>query len=197
MSFYGIGVDMVDINRIQKMHNKYGSLDFRELFVTAENYARNGFPVHEVVAKAWSENTEKLKQHPATNSIFLKNGKPYSFGEIHKNLNLANTLNSIGKNGIKDFYEGYIAEDIIKTLNEVGGLHCKDDFEKQDAIFTQSLSNIYKNIILHQCPPNGPGITVLIMMAILEKFNFKNIDPISFERFHLQAEASKIAYEER
>ena len=35
------------------------------------------------------------------------------------------------------------------------------------------------------------------MMAILEKFNFKNIDPLSVERFHLQAEATKIAYEQR
>lgn len=52
------------------MHQKFRYLDFQELFITAESYARNGFPVHEVVAKSWSENTEKLKQHPATNSIF-------------------------------------------------------------------------------------------------------------------------------
>ena len=50
---------------------------------------------------------------------------------------------------------------------------------------------------MHQCPPSGPGITVLIMMAILEKFNFKKIDPLSIERFHIQAEATKIAYEQR
>ena len=179
------------------MHQKFGHLDFQELLITAENYARNGFPVHEVVAKSWMDNVDKLKQHPSTNSIFLKNGKPYSFGETHKNLNLANTLKAIAKNGIKDFYEGYIAEDIVKTLNEVGGLHSMDDFAKQDTILSDSLNNDYKGVKLHQCPPNGPGITVLMMMAILEKFNFKDINPLSVERFHLQAEATKIAYEQR
>ena len=179
------------------MHQKFGHLDFQELFITAENYARNGFPIHEVVARAWTENKDKLKLHPSSNSIFLKNEKPYSFGEIHKNINLANSLKSIAKNGIKDFYEGYIANDIVNTLNEIGGLHSMDDFAKQDTIFSDSLSNNYKEIELHQCPPNGPGITVLIMMAILEKFNFKDINPLSVERFHLQAEATKIAFEQR
>ena len=179
------------------MHQKFGHLDFQELFVTAENYARNGFPIHEVVANSWSENLKKLRCHPTTKSIFLKNNKPYTFGETHKNTSLADSLNAISKNGIKDFYEGYIAEDIVKTLNELGGLHSMEDFAKQDTIFSESVSNIYKNIKIHQCPPNGPGITVLMMMAILEKFNFKNINPLSFERFHLQAEVSKISYEQR
>ena len=34
------------------------------------------------------------------------------------------------------------------------------------------ISSDYKDIKIHQCPPNGPGITVLMMMGILEKFNF-------------------------
>ena len=185
------------IHAWHSMHQKYGCLDFNQLFISAENYARNGYPVHEVVAKHWHTNTNKLKNHSVTNSIFLKDGKSYEYGDIHKNINLADTLKAIGKSGIKDFYDGYIAEDIVSSLNELGGLHTFDDFNKQDTIFSDSLSKNYKNIKIHQCPPNGPGITVLIMMAILEKFNFKNIDPLSSERFHLQAEATKISYEQR
>ena len=179
------------------MHQKYGSLDFNELFKSAESYARNGFPVHEVVAKHWQSNIRKLQNHSTTNSIFLKNGKSYNFGDTHRNINLADTLKAIGKNGIKDFYDGYIAEDIVKSLNKIGGLHTVEDFNKQDTIFSDSLANDYKDIKIHQCPPNGPGITTLIMMAILEQFNFANIDPLSVERFHLQAEATKIAFEQR
>ena len=179
------------------MHQKFGKLDFQELFLKAEEYARDGFPVHEVVAKSWKENTNKLKQHSSTNSIFLNQGEPYSFGKKHKNIFLANTLKAIGKNGTKDFYEGYIAEDIVNTLNDAGGLHSIEDFYNQKTIFSDSLYNNYKNMRIHQCPPNGPGITVLMMMAMLEKFEFKNINPLSVERFHLQAEISKIAYEQR
>ncbi len=180
-----------------KMHQKFGKLDFKELFIAAENYARNGFPVHEVVAKSWSENLDKLKIHPISKLTFLKNSKPYKFGEIHKNESLANTLNTIANKGAEEFYKGYIARDIVDSLNAIGGLHSLEDFYNQDTIFSDSLNYNYKNLNLHQCPPNGPGITVLVMMGILENFNFSNINPMSSKRFHLQAEASKIAYEER
>ena len=110
------------------MHQKYGKLDFEELFITAENYSRNGYPVHEVAAKTWDKNINKIVKNESTKKIFSKNGKAYQFGEIHKNLDLANTLKSIAKNGIHDFYNGYIAEDIVSSLNSIGGCHSVDDF---------------------------------------------------------------------
>ncbi len=179
------------------MHEKYGILDFQELFITAENYARFGYPVHEVVGKSWEENIIKLSHYPETKSIFLKDGQAYKFGDIHKNIRLADTINSVAKNGIKDFYNGYIAEDIVESLNTIGGLHTLEDFANQSTIFSDSININYKDLLLHQCPPNGPGITVLIMMKILEKFDIANIEALSTERFHLLAEASKISFEER
>ena len=177
------------------MHQKFGKLDFCQLFKSAENYARNGYPVYEIVSKSWKENFLKLKKNKNTKKVFLKNNSYFRFGEIHNNIYLADTLKSIGKNGIKDFYQGYIAEDIVKSLNELGGLHELEDFYKQKTILSNSIICNYKKNIIHQCPPNGPGITVLIMMAILENFNFDKIKPMSSERFHIQAEITKIAYE--
>ena len=177
------------------MHQKYGKLDFEELFITAENYARNGYPVHEIVAYSWEKNIKKILNNKNTKKIFSKNGKPYKFGEIHNNISLADTIKSIARNGIEDFYRGYIAEDIIKSLKELGGNHSVEDFNNQDTLFSDTISNKYKNNTLHQCPPSSPGITVLIMMAILERFKINEIDPLSADRFHLQAEATKLAYE--
>ena len=179
------------------MHKKFGKLDFKQLFITAENYARNGFPIHEVTAKTWNKNINKILQNESTKKIFSRKGKSYQFAEIHKNIDLANTLNSIAKNGIKDFYKGYIASDIVKSLNELGGCHKIEDFHQQKTIFSDSIYNNFKGKKIHQCPPNGPGITVLIMLAILERFDFSDINPLSVDRFHLQAEATKIAFEVR
>ncbi len=177
------------------MHQKFGKLDFEELFKTAEDYARNGYPVHEIVAYSWEKNIQKILKNENTKKIFSKNSKPYKLGEIHKNINLANTIKSVAKNGINDFYKGYIAEDIIKSLKELGGKHHIEDFYNQDTLFSNTIFNRYKKNLLHQCPPNSPGITVLIMMAILERFNIDEIEPLSADRFHLQAEATKLAFE--
>lgn len=179
------------------MHQKFGKLDFEELFLTAENYSLNGYPIHEITAKSWNKNINKIIKNESTRKIFSKNGKSYQFGEIHKNIDLAKTLKSIAKNGIKDFYEGYIAEDIVSSLNSIGGCHTIEDFQHQKTIITDSIFSTFKNNRIHQCPPNGPGITVLIMMSILERFDFSHINPMSVDRFHLQAEATKIAYQVR
>jgi len=42
------------------MHEKYGKLDLELVLKKAENYARNGFPVHEVEAYAWREKSLSL-----------------------------------------------------------------------------------------------------------------------------------------
>ncbi len=177
------------------MHQKFGNLDFKELFISAEDYARNGYPIHEVTAVSWNNNIEKIIKNESTKKIFSKNNKSYQYREIHKNIDLANTLKSIANNGIKDFYDGYIAEDIVNSLNTLGGCHTIEDFQHQKTIITDSIFSSFHNNKIHQCPPNGPGITVLIMMSILERFDFSKMNPMSADRFHLQAEATKIAYE--
>ena len=55
------------------MHEKYGKLDFEEVLKGAENYARNGFPVHEVEAHSWKKNNSKLRNNTNSNKLFLKN----------------------------------------------------------------------------------------------------------------------------
>ncbi len=177
------------------MHEKYGKLDFEELLRGAENYARNGFAVHEVEAYSWRQNISKLKKNGNSQKLFLKNNSSYKFGDVFKNIPLADTLKVIGKEKIKGFYNSDITKDMLKTLNELGGLHSEEDFNSQKTIFSSTLSNNYKDFKIHQCPLNGPGIIVLLMMAINEKLNTSQYHPSSFERYHLQAEITKICYE--
>ena len=177
------------------MHEKYGKLDFEEVLQGAENYARNGFPVHEVEAYAWKGKEEKLKQNDNSKKIFLKNDRSYKFGEIFKNIPLANTIKFIGKNKINGFYNSKITREMVKTLNDLGGLHTLEDFYSQKTVFSSTISNYYKDNNIHQCPLNGPGIIVLLMMAINEKLKISHFNPSSFERYHLQAEITKVCYE--
>ncbi len=177
------------------MHKKYGKLDLEEVLKGAENYARNGFPVYEVEAEAWKQKEIKLSKNKNSKELFLKNNKSYKFGEIFKNIPLANTLKLIGKENIKGFYSSKITTDMVKTLNELGGLHTEEDFYSQKTIFSPTISNNYKDLKIHQCPLNGPGIIVLLMMALIEKLNVSQYEPHSFERYHLQAEITKVCYE--
>lgn len=178
----------------KKIHDDFGKLNFEELFFPAINIARNGFKVTKVVADSWHKSLKKLSKNQNSKKLFLNNGKSYKFLEKRKSELLANTLELISKKGIHEFYEGSIAEDMVKSLNELGGLHTLEDFSKQKTIKSKTIFSSYKDIKIHQCPPNGPGVTVLIMMKLLEKLKIENHKLSSVERFHLEAEVTKQAY---
>ena len=178
-----------------EMHKKFGKIEFEKLFITAEYYAREGFPLHEIEAYHWGENEEKLKKNEISKKEFLINNKAPKYGAKFKNQKLANTLNMIGKKGSKAFYEGAIAKDMVNSLNKLGGLHTEEDFYNQKTIFSDTLVSDYKNLNIHQCPPNGPGFVVHLMMKLLEKFNWNNINYFDSKRFHLQTEITKICFE--
>ena len=101
----------------------------------------------------------------------------------------------ISKNKIKGFYQSEITKDMVKTLKKLGGLHTEEDFYNQKTLFSKTITNSYRNLKIHQCPLNSPGLVVLMMMAMTEKLNIKKYNPSSFERYHLQAEISKICFE--
>jgi gamma-glutamyltranspeptidase/glutathione hydrolase len=177
------------------MHKKFGKLEFEKLFSTSIYYAREGFPVHEIEAFHWQKNEEKLKKNSVTKQIFLKDNKAPIFGKKFSNSQLADTLTLIAKKGAKAFYEGEIAKDMVNSLNNLGGLHTEEDFYNQNTIFSDTLISNYKDFKIHQCPPNGPGLVVHLMMKLLNKFNWNNLNYIDPMRFHIQAEVSKVCFE--
>ena len=178
----------------KNIHKDFGKLDFEELFLAAINFAHNGFEVTKVVANTWNKNLNKLSQNKNSKNVFLNNGKSYQLSDLRKNIPLGNTLELISKKGVSEFYEGSIANDMVKSLNALGGLHTLEDFSKQKTIKSETISSEYKNIQIHQCPPNGPGITVLLMMKLLEKLEINKFNSNSVERFHLEAEVTKQAF---
>ena len=83
---------------------------------------------------------------------------------------------------------------MVETLRGIGGLHTLDDFAAHTTETTSPIGTIYKGHDVWQCPPNGPGITMLVMLNILSRFDLTKFPALSVERFHLEAEAARIAY---
>ena len=83
---------------------------------------------------------------------------------------------------------------MVETLRGLGGLHTLEDFAAHTTETTAPIGTIYKGHDVWQCPPNGPGITMLVMLNILSHFDLTKYPPMSIERFHLEAEAARIAY---
>ena len=110
-----------------EMHKKFGSLEMTEILNPAINYAREGFPVSELIAYYWGESAPFLKKFEGFEEVYMPNGKAPVKGEIFKNPYLANTLEKIAKGGRDVFYKGEIAKEIDRYIKEMGGFLTYED----------------------------------------------------------------------
>src|SRR3984893_16135019 len=172
----------------------HGKLGLDTLLQPAIKAAEEGYVVAPRIAFDWKNQFEKLKKGTNTERYLLPHGRAAVAGDVIRQPELGKTLRAIAKNGRDAFYKGAIAEDMVETLRGIGGLHTLDDFANHTTETTSPIGTTYKGLDVWQCPPNGPGITMLVMLNILSRFDLTKFAAMSVERFHLEAEAARIAY---
>jgi gamma-glutamyltranspeptidase / glutathione hydrolase len=180
-----------------ELHQKFGKLPMTEILSPAIDYARNGFPVSELIAHYWQSNSRILQKYPGFEEIFMPGGKAPSKGEIFKNPFLANTLEQIANEGRDVFYKGEMAKKMVDYLREQGGFFTLKDFEDHTSEWVEPVSTNYRGYDVWELPPNGQGIAALQMLNILENYDIGSMGFGSPEYIHLFIEAKKLAFEDR
>lgn len=180
-----------------EMHDMFGRLPMRDILQPAINYARNGFPVSEVIAYYLGRNTEALKDYPNIKETYMPGGKSPAKGEIFRNPFLANTLEKIAKGGRNEFYQGSIAKTIDVFMKSQGGFLSFEDMSRYHSEWVEPVSSTYRGYNIWELPPNGQGIATLQILNILEGFDIASMGFGSPEYIHLFTEAKKLAYEDR
>jgi len=180
-----------------EMHDMFGRLPMREILQPAINYARDGFPVTEVIANSLETGTAALKQYPNIKETYMPGGKSPAKGEIFKNPNLANTLDKIARGGRNEFYRGSIAKSIDAFMKSQGGFLTYDDMARHTSEWVEPVSSTYRGYDIWELPPNGQGIATIQILNILEGFDLARLGFGSAEYIHLFTEAKKLAFEDR
>ncbi|MBM3510140.1 MAG: gamma-glutamyltransferase [Alphaproteobacteria bacterium] len=175
----------------------HGTFTLGQALAPAIDYAENGYVVAPRVGHDWAAAEAKLAADPNSTRVFLPQGRPPRVGEIHRQPELADALKTIAKEGRDGFYRGWVARDIVSFLQGLGGLHSLDDFAENEPTYVNPIKTAYRGYDVLQIPPNGQGITVLLMLNILSGFDMAALDPFGVERFHLEAEATRLAYRMR
>ncbi len=180
-----------------ELHQKFGSMDMNEILSPAINYAREGFPLTEVIADDWRSNARVLQDFPGFKETFMPGGKVPEKGEIFKNPGLANTLEIIAKKGRDGFYKGDVAKTMVKYIKDQGGFLSMKDLDDHTSEWVEPVSTNYRGYDVWELPPNGQGIAALQILNILELYDIKSMGFGSEEYMHLFTEAKKLAYEDR
>ncbi|HEY2342196.1 MAG TPA: gamma-glutamyltransferase, partial [Chthoniobacteraceae bacterium] len=183
-----------------ELHARFGKLPMSDILAPTIRYAREGFPVTQVIASYWKAGLRSaLKNKPpgAFLATYTPDGKAPAEGEIFRNPDLAATYGSIAEKGRDAFYRGEIAEKIDAFMQANGGYLRKADLENHTSNWVDPVSTNYRGYDVFEMPPNGQGISVLEMLNILEGYDLKKMGFESADALHVLIEAKKLAYEDR
>ena len=180
-----------------ELHAKFGRLDMAEVLAPAIRYAREGFPVTEVISLYWKLNTPARSEWPGFAEVFLPDGHPPEKGEIFKNPALANTYEKLATGGRDVFYKGEIARTIDAFMKEHGGFVRYEDLASHTSEWVDPVSTIYRGYDVWELPPNGQGIAALQILNLLEGFDIAGMGLDSSEYVHTFVEAKKLVFEDR
>lgn len=183
-----------------ELSKKFGKLEFKELFTSAIDYARNGFIVQPLVSKLWGREYDRFKNSIDDNTfldewfkVFAPNDMPLKAGELFKNPELAKSLEDIALTKGESFYNGVIAEKIDIFMKENKGYLRKKDLEKYKVQWVEPITTEFNNYTVAEIPPNGHGITVLMALNIFKNLSLDE-DINSEESIHKQIESLKLAF---
>ncbi len=178
--------------------DKYGTMKLSDLLQPAIGYAENGYPVEEKISADWTTGvrpaeTRKFEFAPG----LLVDGSTPKPGTVFVQKNLARTFRTLAKGGRDAFYKGEIAKAIVDYCQKNGGFLTMDDFAAQKSEWVEPISTTYHGYTLYEIPPNGQGLTALILANILDGIDLKSMqnDPVRY--YHTMIEATKIAFADR
>lgn len=180
-----------------ELHKKFGKLPVNEILKPVITYAKEGFPVTEVIAYYWNSNAKSLQKYAGFKEIYMPGGKAPAKGEVFKNPYLAATLEKIVAGGRDAFYKGEIAQKMVDYMKEQGGFFSMRDFADHHSDWVEPISVNYRGYDVWELPPNGQGTAVLQMLNMLEKFDIAKMGFGSAEYIHTFVETKKLAFEDR
>ncbi|HPC93680.1 MAG TPA: gamma-glutamyltransferase [Sedimentisphaerales bacterium] len=177
-----------------ELHGRFGKLPMKTILSPAIAYARDGFPVSDLIASQWQASVPVLESYEGFRETFAPAPKA---GEVFRNPNLANTLERIAAQGRDAFYKGDIARTIDAFMKRVGGFLSYRDMAEHTSEWVDPVSTDYRGYTVWELPPNGQGIAALQMLNILEGYDIKGMGFGSRDYMHCFIEAKKLVFEDR
>ena len=177
-----------------ELHEKFGKLNFSEVVEPAAELAERGFGVGPVTARKWSAAIAEMQGQPGFDNAFMPRGRAPHVGERFQLPAAARSLRQIGATRGRAFYEGELADRIVRFGEQHGAALTHTDLSNYRPEWVTPISQRFREHDVHELPPNGQGIATLIALGILEYLDLEELSADSVESIHLQIEAMKLAF---
>ena len=180
-------------------HRKFGALHWQELFQPAIRSASQGFKVTERLATFLSEGSPFPPTNEVRNLFSRPDGDVIEEGDLFQNPLYAHTLEAIARDGPRALYEGEIAESIVHATHQapLPGTMTDKDLSSYHAEVSEPLCRPYRGYSVCVPPPPSSGVSLLQMLAILDRTDIATRHPSDPQAWFLFAQASRLIYADR
>jgi len=182
------------VSQWMALSTRFGKLPFAQLFEAAIGYAREGYMVSPITAVSWARQAEMLAGQADFVRDFTRGGRAPGAGEKWRLAGQAETLEQIAASKGESFYRGALAEKIAGHAKSCGGAMTTADLAAHRADWVGTIHMDYRDVRLHEIPPNGQGLAALLALGMLESFDLGSYPVDSVDSVHLQLEAMKLAF---
>ncbi len=183
------------IDAFCRLSGDWGRMGLAASLAPAINYAESGVPVADRVAFDWNRAVDVLQGD--ARRFYLMEGRAPSAGQMFRAPGQAEVLRRVALHGRSAFYEGEVAEDMVDSLQRSGGMHTLEDFAETTSEYVEPIEGSYRDYSIIEHPPNGQGVTALLLANILSRFDLGSLDPDGVEKTHIETEAAKLAMDAR
>lgn len=178
-------------------HERFGKLPLGASLRSAIDYARDGYPVSAGQARFSRDRIDVLSQSELTRKTFLPGDAAPEIGSLMRFPRLAETMETVAEQGRSGFYEGAVAEEIVRSLGAEGGYWEIEDLQDHSGTWGDPITTSYRGFEAYQHPPNSQGFVHLMLLNVLEQFDLGKISDTSADYAHLIVEASKLIFADR
>ncbi len=187
------------------MHERYGKLPWREVLAPAAVLAERGAPMAQTIAwylernmARFAETEVPIEDKVNALKVYAPGGRTPREGEVFRNPDLAATYRMIAEGGRDAFYDGPIAEHIERYFRRIGGWMTRADLAAHRAEWVRPIVTSYRGEVdVWGLPPNSQGLSTLQLLNLMEQFDLKGMGFQSAASIHHQAEAKRLAFEDR
>ena len=154
---------------IAEAARRWGTVPVAELAAPAAELARRGVEVNAQQAFVFELLEPILLSSPGGAPRLAPDGRPLRAGEVFRDPSLADTIELLGAEGARPFYEGEVADAVVAFLRERGGTVTHEDLRAYAPVDREPIRARYRGRdILTNPPPNAGGILLALALQRLD-----------------------------
>ncbi len=185
-------------------HQRYGKLPWADVLLPVAELCEEGVPMPQLIAwylernmAGFDRRAAIIEENDNRKKVYAPDGRTPKVGEVFANPDLGRTLRLIAEGGRDAFYEGVIADHIERYFRRIGGWMTKADLAPHRTEWVEPIRTDYRGVDVYGLGPNTQGLSTNQILNICERFDLRGMGFQSAASIHHQAEAKRLAFEDR